>query len=379
MKYQSEEEIVEIIQGEQDDYYSDDDLYNINSWGADLSFREIVQRYKDGDIIKPEMQRNYVWDKAEASRFIDSLLLGLPVPSIFFAKKKDEKMLIVDGYQRIMTVSDYIESKIFRKDGKPFKLTNSKKINARWRGLTFDQLSELERRKIRNTTIHCIIFVQLHPKENDTSMYQVFERINTSGRTLLPQEIRNCVYQGNLNTLLIELNKDRKWRKLYGLKDPDSRMRDIEFILRFFAIADRKWKSNETKQISLKKFLNDYMGNIKFDNESILTKYKNTFLNTMHFIHDNIGLDAFQNISQSDPNLFSGKFNPTVFDSISIATKIALHKNMKLDVTDLHRKRKKLLNNTKYQDLLRIRTTNENRISKRISLSLKTLYGGSYE
>src|SRR3712207_2074039 len=102
---------IEYIPSEQDDSYSDDSLYNINSWGADLSFRELVERYKDGEILKPEMQRNYVWDKAEASRFIDSILLGLPVPSIFLAKPEimDEKLLIVDGYQRIMTVYDFIE------------------------------------------------------------------------------------------------------------------------------------------------------------------------------------------------------------------------------------------------------------------------------
>ena len=67
--------------------YSDDSLYNINSWGADLSFREIISMYKDGELLKPELQRKYVWGRNEASRFIDSILLGLPVPSIFFAKE----------------------------------------------------------------------------------------------------------------------------------------------------------------------------------------------------------------------------------------------------------------------------------------------------
>ena len=89
---------------EEKEQYSDDDLYNINSWGADLSFREIISMYDEDELLKPELQRKYVWSKVEASRFIDSILLGLPVPSVFFAKEPNETMLIIDGFQRIMTV-----------------------------------------------------------------------------------------------------------------------------------------------------------------------------------------------------------------------------------------------------------------------------------
>ncbi len=67
---------------EQDDFYSDDDLFKLSSWGADLSFRELISRYDEDELVKPELQRNYVWDKTEASRFVDSVLLGLPVPSV---------------------------------------------------------------------------------------------------------------------------------------------------------------------------------------------------------------------------------------------------------------------------------------------------------
>src|SRR5690606_8004175 len=107
---------------EQEDFYSDDDLFKISSWGADLSFRELISRYDENEMIKPELQRHYVWDKSEASRFVDSILLGLPVPSIFLAKTHDEKLLIIDGYQRLMTIRDYVKG-IFSKDSKVFKLS----------------------------------------------------------------------------------------------------------------------------------------------------------------------------------------------------------------------------------------------------------------
>ena len=93
---------------EETESYSDDSLFNISSFGTDISFRELISMYDEGDLEKPELQRKYVWQKLEASRFIDSILLGLPVPSIFLAKTNDERRLIVDGYQRIMTVYDYV-------------------------------------------------------------------------------------------------------------------------------------------------------------------------------------------------------------------------------------------------------------------------------
>ena len=210
--------------------YSDDDLYNINSWGADLSFREIITMYDDDELLKPELQRKYVWSRAEASRFIDSILLGLPVPSVFFAKEPNETMLIIDGFQRIMTVYDYVKG-VFSGDGKVFKLSNSENINVRWRGKAFAELDIEEKRRIRGTTIHAIIFEQKYPR-NDTGMFQIFERINTGGRTLKPQEIRNCVYQGKCNKLLFDLNKIEEWRELLGSKEEDARMADLELILR---------------------------------------------------------------------------------------------------------------------------------------------------
>jgi hypothetical protein len=169
------------LKEEVNDSYTNDDLFRISSWGADLSFRELIARYDDNELVKPELQRHYVWDRVEASRFVDSILLGLPVPSVFLAKTNDEKLLIIDGYQRIMTVRDFVKG-VFSDDSSAFSLSSSERIHERWRGKSFAQLGEEEKRKIRNTTIHAIIFMQQHPTKGDTSLYQIFERINTGGR-----------------------------------------------------------------------------------------------------------------------------------------------------------------------------------------------------
>ena len=212
--------------------------------------------YKNGDIEKPDLQRNYVWQKPEASRFVDSILLGLPVPGIFLARTKESRFLIVDGFQRITTIYDYITG-IFERDKKVFRLSNTENIYHLWRGRAYTELDEALQRSVRTYSIHATIFEQKHPQD-DSGMYQIFER-NTGGRVLRPQEIRNCVYQGGFNKMLSELNNNELWRKILGSKEPDSRMADTELILRFFAFINLLKKHDAPKQINLLKYLNTYM------------------------------------------------------------------------------------------------------------------------
>lgn len=357
------------IKSEVDDDYSDDSLFNISSWGADLSFRELISMYEDNELVKPELQRKYVWDKSEASRFIESILLGLPVPSIFLAQSGSEK-LIVDGYQRIMTVYDYVRG-IFSADNKVFRLSNSERINARWRNKAFSELSMDDQRKIRSTTIHAIIFEQKKPENDDTSFYQVFERINTSGRTLTAQEIRNCVYQGSFNTLLFELNNDQKWRALFGSTSPDSRMRDIEYILRFYLMKSDMVLNSESFQIPLKKSLNDYMRMHQHESSEGIEKMREDFLQTISSVYDAFGYKAFKNYSRSK---FTNKFHPAIYDSIMVATFLAREKHGELPTVseEIH---KQLLSNANYASLISKRTTDVENIKARIHLAGQVLFG----
>ena len=363
-----ENDYIEEIQSEIDDDYSDDSLFNISSWGADLSFRELISMYDEDELVKPELQRKYVWDKVAASRFIESILLGLPVPSIFLAQSGSQK-LIVDGYQRIMTVYDYIRG-IFSTDKKIFRLSNSEKINMRWRNKAFAELSSDDQRKIKSTTIHAIIFEQKKPENDGTSLYQIFERINTSGRPLTPQEIRNCVYQGSFNTMLFELNENKNWRKLFGTEEPDSRMRDLEYILRFFTMKQGYLKT-ENKQISLKKTLNDFMKEHKNDNSESIHQLKNEFERTVLLVYDYIGKNAFRNYTR---NKFSKKFHPAICDAIMVAVFLIDQKGIQLTNAS-GEKHIALLKNPEFKNVTSKRTTDVVNIKKRISLAGKILFG----
>ena len=361
-------EKIASIQEEQTSY-SDDDLYNISSWGADLSFREIISMYEEGDLLKPELQRKYVWNKLEASRFVDSILLGLPVPSVFFAKEENETKLIVDGFQRIMTVYDYVNG-IFSQDGKIFKLSNSESINERWRGKSFKELTIEEQRRIRNTTIHAIIFEQKFPR-NDTGMYQIFERINTGGRTLKPQEIRNCVYQGKFNDLLFDINTNLSWRQIVGEKE-DSRMADLELILRYFAIQELYYAENKPTQINLNKYLNCYMGDHQNIDSVEYNRFKQDFIEVIEFLNKNVGTNVFRNLKKNKTE-FANKVSPAVFDAVMIATQQNLNK--KKNSTDLYNKYIQLCNDTEFIEVTTQHTTNVKNIIKRIDLAFTILYG----
>lgn len=367
------EKIPETIPEESNDSYVNDDLYNISSWGADYSFRELVSLYDEDDLVKPELQRKYVWEKPEASRFIDSILLGLPIPSIFLAKTEENKMLIIDGYQRLMTVNDFIKG-IWSGDNSVFTLSNIPgKINHRWKGKAYNQLSESEQRKIKTTTIHAIIFEQKQPKDDDTSLYQIFERINTSGKSLMPQEIRNCVYQGNLNTLLFQLNKDTNWRLLYGNIKEDSRMRDLEFILRFFALKSNEVKESKKGNISLKKLLNEFMGAKVNNNPQTVLNFSQEFTKTIAAVKSQFGENAFFNVQSNDLTTIRKRFYPTVYDSVMIATAIALEKGIDTSKST-EANRLALLKDEKFREYSTQGTMQVEHINGRIELALKHLY-----
>lgn len=117
-----------------------------------------------------------------------------------------------------------------------------------------------------------------------------------SGKTLMPQEIRNCVYQGDLNTLLFELNKDVNWRLLFGNPKEDPRMRDLEFILRIFALKSKEIESSIKGSVSLKKVLNEFMGSKENNKVETINKFRKVFVNSISTIRNLFGENAFFNV-----------------------------------------------------------------------------------
>lgn len=252
----------------------------IEYYGADFPVETLIQRMEREEFIIPSFQREYVWNLEKASRFIESLLIGIPIPSLFLAKDKfSQKYIVIDGQQRLKTLQYFYQE--FFPDGKKFKLKN---VTKSYNNLTYSQLSPSAQRFLDNTIIHCIIIADTY---DTRGIFYIFERLNTTGTELKAQEIRNALYNGSFSDLLQKLDQDKIWQKMYG--KPDKRGDRQELILRFIAL----YFDLENYQGKMLDFLNQFM--IKNQNLEQFSQEEitNIFINTIQFIHDCIGEKTF--------------------------------------------------------------------------------------
>lgn len=263
--------------------------YSITSYGADFDVEGLVRRLNSHAIEVPTFQRGYVWRNYDASRFIESLLLGLPVPAVFLAREADQKLLVIDGQQRLRSLQFFYDG-IFKPSeesiGEPFVL---RRVHKHYEGKSYKTLDDRDRRKLDDSLIHAIIVKQEGPQESaPTSVFHIFERLNTGGMRLKAQEIRSAVYHGPFSNMLTELNKDQNWRALFG---PVSKnMRDQELILRFLAL----FAESDQYERPMKEFLNKFMFRNKNLNESERVQMEDSFRTTVAAINEVIGVDAFK-------------------------------------------------------------------------------------
>ena len=191
--------------------------YDITSYGADFDVEGLVKRMKRGDIFVPEFQRGYVWPQQMASRFIESLLLGLPVPGIFLAREnKSNRLIVIDGQQRLRTLAYFYEGFFHQKaDTVSRRIFKLNRVQPEFEGCTYESLTEQDRIKLNDSIIHATVVKQESPKDGDTSMYHIFERLNNGGLKIAPQEIRTAIYHGDmidtqLATFLLRQRKPNK-------------------------------------------------------------------------------------------------------------------------------------------------------------------------
>lgn len=325
--------------------------YSITSYGADFPVDSLVNRLDKDFLFVPEFQRQYVWTIRQASRFIESLLLGLPVPGIFLSKDPEtQKLLIIDGQQRLKTLQFFYNG-LFEPDSKEFRL---KGVQPEFEEKNYKELKEEDKIRLNDSIIHATIVKQDKPSEDESSIYHIFERLNTGGTSLQPQEIRSCIYQGDFNDFLHELNNHPAWRKVYGRIS--NRLKDEELILRFFALY---FNFNNYKR-PLKDFLNNYMaGNrhLKIQNKKTL---ESVFIPTIDFIARLLGKKAFR----MERGLVAA-----VFDSIMIGVAKRLSKGPIKDEKEFIKKYEKLIQNEDYLNFVQSGTSDKSIVGGRIELS----------
>jgi uncharacterized protein with ParB-like and HNH nuclease domain len=237
--------------------------YDITAAPNDFNVLTIYSFLESGAVRIPGFQRNYVWDIGRASKLIESLILGLPVPQVFLYEIERNRFLVIDGQQRLMSIYYFVKQRfpkkekraelraIFDEHGKipdrvmhddsyfeNFRLKLAETLPQhpnRFKGRAYATLenykTQFELRTIRN-----VIIKQNSPQGDDSSMYEVFNRLNTGGINLKPQEIRMSMYHSSFYEMLYRDNARPAWRRLLGNQEPDLHMKDIEILLRGFAM-----------------------------------------------------------------------------------------------------------------------------------------------
>lgn len=222
--------------------------YKIMNYPADTTLQGYVDMWDQKELTVPEFQRDLVWSQSRASKFIESFLLGLPVPGVFLFKRRDASTyLIVDGQQRIKSIVSYIKGTFHEK---VFKLKN---VDAQWEGKTFSELPEDDRFDLKGAILRSTIIQPLDPGDH-SSVYKIFARLNTGGVNLSPMEIRQCVSHGPFVSFLKEMNEDKNWRAILGKPRIDKRLRDVELVLRCIAL----YVNAADYKKPMKGFLDDY-------------------------------------------------------------------------------------------------------------------------
>jgi len=333
-----------------DDYAEDEDEiqideYDITATPNDFNVSTLFNFVESGAVRIPGFQRNFVWDQVRASKLIESLILGIPVPQLFLYEQSRNRFLVIDGQQRLMSIYYFIKRRfprkekrvelrsIFDKEGgipdailhddgffDDFKLKLSNKLpnqKNKFHGLNYSTLgdykTQFDLRPIRN-----VVVKQASPADDDSSMYEVFNRLNTGGINLRPQEIRTSMYHSKFYDMLYRINTDERWRVILGSDEPDLHMKDIEILLRSFAML----VGGEAYAPSMVRFLNRFskLSEAHTDDQNrYLEKLFLSFLDACYDLPD----DAFINAKNN-------RFNIALFEAAFTATCAEAFKDRRL-------------------------------------------------
>lgn len=249
----------------------------------DLSVNTLVEQWDDKTLTLPEIQRQYVWDNARASRLMESLLLNVPIPVVYFSETEDGNYLVIDGHQRIQSIVRFLDNRFALSGLKIFGDLNGKR---------YHQLTERDQRQLRTRVIRAIIIAA----DSDPMMkFEVFERLNTGSIALNAQEVRNSTHRGPMNELIKELTDNITFRKCIGSVKPRPRMVDNELILRYLALH-RGWSDYRPP---LKRFLNEYMRESNQWDPLEIQNVRVMFANSCETLWHVLGHGAFRLIDAS--------------------------------------------------------------------------------
>lgn len=323
---------------------------------ADMTFGEIINMYKHNEIvIAPEFQRAFRWEEDRQTRFIESLLLSIPIPPIFVAETKDGIWELVDGLQRLSTVLSFFgELRLEEKNN--LVLTEGSLIK-QLKGFTIGTLPERYVLALKRSVCR----VEIIRYDSDIEMrYELFNRLNTGGVKLSDQEIRNCIFRGysnKFNAFIVELSKTKEFEDIISIKeDSKDRMYFEELVLRYFTL-----KNNGTKYQHIQKHMDSYMlgvtkGDIKFDYEN----ERKLFMRVIKKIND-LGPDVFR--------LVTLPFSTSMYDPIMMSFSNNIEYIDKLSKEEIWNKINSLKNDEEFRKQTKTSSSSRSRVEKKIQIA----------
>jgi uncharacterized protein with ParB-like and HNH nuclease domain len=271
----------------------------------DMSFGELINMYDAGElIIDPEFQRYFRWDIYQRTRFLESILCGIPIPSIFIAEDDNGRWEIVDGLQRVSTVLSFF--------GK-LRDEQSSKENS-WSMCEGDLLKNLADKKIDDLPLkfqlnikRSAVRIEVIKWDSRYDMrYELFNRLNTGGSPLTEQEVRNCIFRGEGNELANEIRELAENKDFTALVNPTKRQKSQlyldELVVRFYALL---WP--EEPERTLGSHLTEYMRRASSDHK-LFQGSKNLFLRTLDVVKKTNIEKVFHGANHS--------FSPSRYDGI---------------------------------------------------------------
>lgn len=360
-----EDSELQAIESEVADHEASLRTFEILTYPADYTLEVLVDKWRKHQVVIPRFQRRFVWSQVQSSKLIESFLLGLPVPAIFlYSDPTTSELLVVDGQQRLKTIAYFFEGFFGdEEEGKRavFRLTGLEE-HSPYFGRTYNDLAEADPAafaKLNDSVLRSFVVKQLDPAD-DTSIYHIFERLNTGGTLLHPQEIRNCIHQGPFNDLLIELNDLPAWRSVYGRPRPDKRQRDVELILRFLGLLHE----SDGYDKPMKDFLNKFMRKHRYAPGSVLDDFGRAFIDTTNTIVEELGEKPF--------HIWAG-LNAAVYDSVYVA--FGRNLNGRHVISDLYGRYEALLLDDSYLTWVGSSTTDKDVVQGRLDTADRILFG----
>ena len=228
------------------------EMRQIVSQKIDLPISTLPEMIKEQIDLNPDFQRRDRWDVEKQSRFIESIIMNVPIPPVFLGEDQYGKYVVLDGRQRLTAIKDFLSN--------VFKLTGLKV----WEDLNGQNYNDLQKKKLAAAITRRFVPAVVILKESSSQVkYDVFDRLNTGGVIAEPMEIRNAVFQGSFNRLIRQLAELPEFRRLWDISSEPGEleknrvyrdMSDVELVLRFFALSDY-----EHMDMKFKDYLGEFM------------------------------------------------------------------------------------------------------------------------